>query len=51
MSTKNGGRSAFREYGPIVLFAAVTIGGMIFIWTAKLAAWSTFVEVTAIPKF
>ncbi|MBY5312507.1 hypothetical protein [Rhizobium leguminosarum] len=48
MSTKNGGRSAFREYGPIVLFAAVTIGGMIFIWTAKLAAWSTFV-VTAIP--
>ncbi|WP_245497634.1 hypothetical protein [Rhizobium ruizarguesonis] len=48
MSTKDGSRSTFREYGPIVLFAAVTIGGMIFIWTAKMAAWSTFV-VTAIP--
>ncbi|MFC5757949.1 hypothetical protein [Rhizobium sp. GCM10022189] len=48
MSTKDGSRSAFREYGPMVLFAGVTIGGMIFIWTAKLAAWSTF-AVTVVP--
>ncbi len=48
MTSSDTGRSVFREWAPIVLFAAVTIGGMIFIWSAKLAAWSTFV-VTAVP--
>jgi hypothetical protein len=32
----------------MVLFALVTIGGMIFIWSAKLSGWSTGV-VTAVP--
>jgi len=48
MATSDTGRTAFRDWSPIVLFAAVTIGGMAFIWSAKLAAWSTFV-VTAVP--
>ncbi|MEK1902855.1 MAG: hypothetical protein AAAB19_25155 [Rhizobium sp.] len=48
MASNDTGRTAFRDWAPIVLFAAVTIGGMIFIWSAKLAAWSTFV-VTAVP--
>lgn len=48
MASNDTGRTAFRDWAPIVLFAAVTIGGMIFIWSAKLAAWSTFF-VTAVP--
>ncbi|KRB56195.1 hypothetical protein ASE04_29020 [Rhizobium sp. Root708] len=48
MPTNDTARIAFRVWAPIVLFAAVTIGGMIFIWSAKLAAWSTPV-VTAVP--
>ncbi len=48
MATSDTGRTAFRDWAPIMLFAAVTIGGMAFIWSAKLAAWSTFV-VTAVP--
>lgn len=41
-------RSIVREYGPIALFAAVTMGGMIFIWTAKLYGWSLS-AVTVVP--
>jgi len=48
MATNDTGRTALRDWAPIVLFAAVTIGGMAFIWSAKLAAWSTLV-VTAVP--
>lgn len=39
-------KDRLRDWAPIVLFAAVTIGVMAFIWSAKLAAWSTLV-VTA----
>ncbi len=48
MATSDTGKTEFRDWAPIVLFAAVTIGGMAFIWSAKLAAWSTLV-VTAVP--
>lgn len=48
MASNETGRTAFRDWAPVVLFALVTIGGMIFIWTAKLAAWSTLV-VTVVP--
>jgi methyl-accepting chemotaxis protein len=41
-------RYAIRDYGPMVLFAFVTIGGMIFIWSSKLLGWSLPV-VTGVP--
>ncbi|ACM26324.1 hypothetical protein G6L94_08250 [Agrobacterium rhizogenes] len=41
-------RFAMRDYGPMVLFASTTIGGMIFIWTSKLLGWSLPV-VTGVP--
>ncbi len=37
-----------RHKGPIIVFAALTFGGMIFIWTAKTFEWNTYV-VTAVP--
>lgn len=37
-----------RNKGPIVVFAALTFGGMAFIWTAKTFEWNTYV-VTAVP--
>lgn len=48
MATSDTRRTIFRDWAPVVLFAAVTVGGMAFIWSAKLAAWSTLV-VTAVP--
>lgn len=48
MAAKHSAQSLFREYGPLTLFALVTIGGMIFIWTAKLWGWSTLFA-TAVP--
>lgn len=41
-------RYLFRDYGPMVLFASITIGGMIFIWSSKLLGWSLPV-VTGVP--
>ena len=41
-------RYLIRDYGPMVLFASITIGGMIFIWTSKLMGWSLPI-VTGIP--
>ena len=48
MASVDGARSFIREHGPMALFAATTIGGMIFIWTAKLYGWSLF-TVTTVP--
>ncbi|MEF0939023.1 hypothetical protein [Rhizobium sp. BR 362] len=41
-------RLAIRDYGPMVLFALVTVGGMIFIWTSKLLGWPLPI-VTGVP--
>ncbi|MGV1794161.1 hypothetical protein [Rhizobium sp. A37_96] len=41
-------RYLFRDYGPMVLFASITIGGMVFIWSSKLLGWSLPV-VTGVP--
>ncbi|MFS8050429.1 hypothetical protein [Rhizobium sp. BR 314] len=41
-------RYLIRDYGPMVLFATITIGGMIFIWSSKLMEWSLPI-VTGIP--
>lgn len=41
-------RYVIRDYGPMVLFASVTIGGMIFIWSSKLMEWSLPI-VTGVP--
>ncbi|CAN7262005.1 hypothetical protein LJR251_001113 [Rhizobium rhizogenes] len=41
-------RFAMRDYGPMVLFASTTVGGMIFIWTSKLLDWPLPV-VTGVP--
>jgi hypothetical protein len=41
-------RSAIRDYGPIILFGAITVGGMLFIWTSKLLVWPLAV-VTGVP--
>ncbi|MBB3453492.1 methyl-accepting chemotaxis protein [Rhizobium sp. BK313] len=41
-------RLAMRDYGPMALFALVTIGGMIFIWTSKLLDWPLPI-VTGVP--
>jgi methyl-accepting chemotaxis protein len=41
-------RYLIRDYGPLVLFASITIGGMIFIWSSKLMGWSLPV-VTGVP--
>ncbi len=48
MASVEGARSLVREYGPMALFAATTIGGMVFIWTAKLYGWSLS-TVTIVP--
>lgn len=48
MASVDGARSLIREHGPMALFAATTIGGMVFIWTAKLYGWSLF-TVTTVP--
>ncbi|MGO6982526.1 hypothetical protein [Rhizobium leguminosarum] len=48
MASREVTRSAIRDYGPIVLFALTTTGGMVFIWTAKLWGWSTLF-VTVVP--
>ncbi|MBY5389754.1 hypothetical protein [Rhizobium leguminosarum] len=48
MASREVTKSAIRDYGPLVLFALTTIGGMVFIWTAKLWGWSTAV-VTVVP--
>ena len=48
MASIDGARSLIRDYGPMALFAAVTIGGMAFIWTAKLYGWS-LATVTVVP--
>ncbi|ENN86906.1 putative transmembrane protein [Rhizobium freirei PRF 81] len=41
-------RYLIRDYGPMVLFASITIGGMVFIWSSKLMEWSLPI-VTGIP--
>ncbi|MDL2406563.1 hypothetical protein PY650_13000 [Rhizobium calliandrae] len=41
-------RLAIRDYGPMALFALVTVGGMIFIWTSKLLEWPLLI-VTGVP--
>jgi methyl-accepting chemotaxis protein len=41
-------RYLIRDYGPLVLFASITVGGMIFIWSSKLMGWSLPV-VTGVP--
>ncbi len=41
-------RYLVRDYGPMVLFALITVGGMIFIWSSKLMGWSLPI-VTGIP--
>lgn len=41
-------RYLIRDYGPMVLFASITIGGMIFIWSSKLMGWSLPI-VTGVP--
>ncbi len=41
-------RYLIRDYGPMVLFASITIGGMIFIWSSKLMGWPLPV-VTGVP--
>ncbi|AGB70925.1 MULTISPECIES: hypothetical protein [Rhizobium] len=41
-------RYLIRDYGPMVLFASITVGGMIFIWSAKLMGWSLPI-VTGVP--
>ncbi|WP_267551084.1 hypothetical protein [Rhizobium rhizogenes] len=41
-------RYVIRDYGPMVLFASTTIGGMIFIWSSKLLGWSLPI-VTGVP--
>ncbi|NKJ34502.1 methyl-accepting chemotaxis protein [Rhizobium sp. SG570] len=41
-------RYVIRDYGPMLLFASVTIGGMIFIWSSKLMGWSLPI-VTGVP--
>ncbi len=41
-------RYLIRDYGPMALFAFITIGGMIFIWSSKLMGWSLPV-VTGVP--
>ncbi|WP_349958041.1 hypothetical protein [Rhizobium sp. ZPR3] len=41
-------RYLIRDYGPMVLFASITVGGMIFIWSSKLMGWSLPV-VTGVP--
>ncbi|MGZ9720692.1 hypothetical protein [Rhizobium miluonense] len=41
-------RYVIRDYGPMVLFASITIGGMIFIWSSKLMEWSLPI-VTGVP--
>ncbi|EJB02325.1 hypothetical protein Rleg9DRAFT_7361 [Rhizobium leguminosarum bv. trifolii WSM597] len=48
MASREATRSAIRDYGPVVLFALTTVGGMVFIGTAKLWGWSTAV-VTVVP--
>ncbi|MBY3425508.1 hypothetical protein HFN86_35965 [Rhizobium laguerreae] len=48
MTSREVTKSAIRDYGPLVLFALTTIGGMVFIWTAKLWGWPTAV-VTVVP--
>ena len=41
-------RYLIRDYGPMVLFASITIAGMIFIWSSKLMGWSLPI-VTGVP--
>ncbi|MBM7049675.1 MULTISPECIES: hypothetical protein [Rhizobium] len=41
-------RYVIRDYGPMLLFASVTIGGMIFIWSSKLMGLSLPI-VTGVP--
>ncbi|MFK0165297.1 hypothetical protein [Rhizobium sp. NPDC090279] len=41
-------RYLIRDYGPMVLFASITVGGMIFIWSSKLMDWSLPI-VTGVP--
>jgi len=41
-------RYLIRDYGPMALFASITIGGMIFIWSSKLMGWSLPI-VTGVP--
>ncbi|MDK4702528.1 hypothetical protein PH562_09780 [Rhizobium sp. CNPSo 4062] len=41
-------RYLIRDYGPMALFASITVGGMIFIWSSKLMGWSLPV-VTGVP--
>ena len=41
-------RYLIRDYGPMVLFASITVGGMIFIWSSKLMGWSLPI-VTGVP--
>ncbi|WP_426122472.1 hypothetical protein [Pararhizobium sp. PWRC1-1] len=48
MATREQLQAFVRNKGPIVVFAALTFGGMAFIWTAKTFEWNTYV-VTAVP--
>lgn len=48
MATREQLQAFVRNKGPIIVFAALTFGGMIFIWTAKTFEWNTYV-VTAVP--
>lgn len=41
-------RSIIRDYGPMILFGVITIGGMIFIWSSKIWGWSLPI-VTGVP--
>ncbi len=41
-------RYLIRDYGPMALFASITVGGMIFIWSSKLMGWSLPI-VTGVP--
>lgn len=48
MTSREQLQNFVRHKGPIVVFAALTFGGMIFIWTAKTFDWNIYVA-TAVP--
>ena len=48
MARRNGAGRFVREQGPVFLFVLVTLGGMAFIWTAKLWQLETWF-VTSVP--
>ncbi len=48
MARRNGAGRFVRDQGPVFLFVLVTLGGMAFIWTAKLWQLETWF-VTSVP--